>query len=134
MARAFLAAQLLDFSKFGLVGIVNTGVGYGAIALATLAFSAPPVVANAIGYGLGILVSFFLNKAFTFRGRKTSRLSLPIFLGVFLFCYGLNVLVLIWLLEHSALPELLAQAVAMAVYTVPFFLLSKLLVFRAQSY
>ena len=71
-------AKLFDptFFRFILVGLVNTAVGYGVMfGLYNLTplntwGSRGQWIASAANYLVGSVVSFFLNKHFTFRSRE----------------------------------------------------------------
>lgn len=58
--------------KFILVGVVNTLVGTGVMFLLYNVFSASYWVASASNYVVGSIVSYFLNKYFTFRNKEKS--------------------------------------------------------------
>ena len=117
--------------KFGSVGVVNTIIGFGVILLAMTAFKIPPVWSNVIGYACGLSVSFVLNSRFTFsdRGRPGWGAVFK-FLTAFAIAYGLNISTLILLLMSGRELAVIAQLIAMCVYTFSFFLLSHFFVFR----
>ena len=63
--------MLRSVAKFGLVGLVNTGVYYGAyLAIRLLA---PYFVAHLLALAVAMVGSFFLNCYWTFRTRPTWR-------------------------------------------------------------
>lgn len=66
--------KLLDKTvwKFLLVGVVNTLVGAGTMYLLYNVFGASYWVSSAANYVVGGVVSFFLNKYFTFQRREWS--------------------------------------------------------------
>jgi putative flippase GtrA len=116
---------------FGFVGILNTALGFGAIAVLTLVFRVDPFLANACGYVLGLINSFFMNRTVTFRKAPGDGFAALRFLIAFLLAYAANLTALSVLLWTSWLPPLAAQAAAMVFYTINFFVLSKWFVFRA---
>jgi len=91
------------------------------------------IAANAFGYGVGMIVSFFLNKSWTFRYSGPVLLALVKFLIVFAVAYLLNLGSLIVLIHDWGVNRYLAQAIAIGPYTVSFFLLSKVVVFRSRA-
>ncbi|GKS09310.1 putative membrane protein YngA [Paenibacillus chitinolyticus] len=61
-------SRLLPLVKFGLVGLLNTGVDFAAFLLLTAA-GVPYLTAQVIAFLLGVLNSYFLNRSWTFRSR-----------------------------------------------------------------
>ena len=114
--RAHLA-KLFDptFFRFILVGLVNTAVGYGVMfGLYNLAGlhtwgDAGYWISSAANYIVGSVVSFFLNKHFTFRNReKGAEVVLRFVLNIsvcWLLAYGLAQPVMGWLLGGFGLSE-----------------------------
>lgn len=64
-------AGLRQFAVFAVIGVVNTGVYYGAYALLLLWL--PYLAAHALAYGVGVTGSFLLNSCITLRTRPTWR-------------------------------------------------------------
>lgn len=58
-------------ARFGVVGIVNTAVYYGAYLLLRLVL--PYLVAHLLAWAVSVVVSFLLNSAYTFRVAPTWR-------------------------------------------------------------
>jgi putative flippase GtrA len=52
--------------RFAAVGVANTLIGLISIDLCLSALKLGNVAANGLGYAVGIIVSFFLNKHWTF--------------------------------------------------------------------
>ncbi len=134
--RAVLAANkvsLWQFVKFCAVGVVNTLVGYGVVIFTSYGLGLDPYSANICGYAVGLMVSFTLNRRFTFRSQQAVLPGIAKFLAAFAPSYGLNLLVLHLGLQQLQLPEYLAQAFAMASYSVTFFILCRFFVFRPTT-
>lgn len=117
--------------RFGAVGLVNTAVGLGVIYLVMAATPAGPYLANATGYAVGLCVSFTLNRRWTFRSPGRIGGDAGRFLLAFAAAYALNLAVLRVSVADFGLSPWLAQPMAMAAYTMSFFTLSKVFVFRA---
>ena len=108
--RALLDPTLF---RFILVGLVNTAVGYGVMfGLYNLAGlhtwgEAGEWISSAANYVVGSVVSFFLNKHFTFRNReKGLRVVLLFALNItvcWLLAYGLAQPLMGWLLAGMGL-------------------------------
>lgn len=121
--REFLGQAM----RYGLVGVLNTVVGVSTIFAMLTWTPAGPFLANASGYALSLMVSFFLNRSFTF---KAADRGFPVikFLIAFAIAYGANVIALaigLWLFKNPYL----GQAPGIATYPIVFFFLSRFYVF-----
>jgi putative flippase GtrA len=122
-----------EMLRYGLVGLVNTGIGYGVIAVAMQVIGLHYLVANVLGYGAGVTASFFLNKFFTFRSRGAITLAEPLlFLAVIGGSYLLQFGALAFLVEVAHVERLLAQALAMALYAAAGYAGNRRLTFRRR--
>lgn len=81
--------KLLDrtFWKFIIVGIINTIVGTGVMFLCYNAFQLNYWVSTAMNYVIGSIVSYFLNKYFTFRNKHRSWKTIVKFIINISVCY-----------------------------------------------
>jgi putative flippase GtrA len=123
-------------ARFGLVGLVNTAVGFAVVVLLDPVLGLPPALANAASYAVGITVGFLLSRGFVFRSRTGLSITGIRYLiaagGAFLLNQG------VLRLAGSALGagpahHIVAQLAAMAVYSTAFFFLCRLWVFRAPA-
>ncbi len=117
---------------FGLVGLVNTAVGYGAI-LGLMAVGFSPLAANLGGYALGICVSYWLNSRLTFSRRSAAgepRQHVRFLIAVAI-AWLVNLMVL--LLALRLVVPAVAQAFAMVAYSMVFFVLARSFVFAAKK-
>jgi putative flippase GtrA len=118
-----------QFGRFALVGAAATSVHYLIlIALKELA-SVGVVWATTAGYAVGAVVSYTLNRAFTFEVRPAYGAGLVKFLGVILLGAGINALI-VALLAGAGMHYLLAQAIATGLVLIWNFLAARALVFR----
>jgi putative flippase GtrA len=60
--------SLVQPLRFGIVGVVNTGVDLAVFWLLLAGLQAPLLLANTLSYACGIACSFLLNRLWTFRG------------------------------------------------------------------
>lgn len=79
-----------SFLRFLLVGVFNTIVGLSVIALMLHVVGIGYWASTFIGNAVGALVSYILNKKFTFRSKAKVAGSLWKFFLVTLACYGLS--------------------------------------------
>lgn len=103
------------FFRFVLVGVINTLVGYGVMfGLWNLAglYTWGDVgywISSAANYVVGSIVSYFLNKHFTFRNQeKGPKVVLRFILNIsvcYLLAYGLAKPAVSWVLQNLALSE-----------------------------
>ena len=125
------AEAIRQLLAYAAVGVVNTGVGYGIIFASMYLFGLGPVVSNALGYAIGVVVSYFLNRTFTFRSSAASRREFARFVSILLLAYAANLAVLVALLDHTATHKGVAQVLAGIVYFAVSFVLSKYYAFAA---
>ena len=107
--RAFLASAL----RYGVAGVFNTLVGFSIIVALDVGLHVEPHLANAIGYAIGICVSFLLSKFFVFKARQTTRsapLRYAVAVGVaFALNQGVLALATALLPPHGAIWSVAAQ-------------------------
>jgi putative flippase GtrA len=116
--------------RFVLTGLANSAVGW-AVIFGGLWAGLSGVVANAAGYGVGLILSFTLNRRFVFGvGGAVSGREVARFLAAFAVAYGVNVAVLIAAQGMLGEGSALAQLPALAAYVAVFFVLSQWFVFR----
>jgi putative flippase GtrA len=119
--------------RYLLVGCVNTAVGLGLIYLCMYALGMRNVSANLIGYSVGVLVSFLLNKSWTFAHEGRSLPALGRFLVVLLVAYGANLLTVLLLADRWGFNRYVAQATGVIPYTVIGYLGSRWFAFRSTA-
>lgn len=79
----------MRFVKFGLVGIVNTGVTYAVFTAGALGLRLPPAIAHIFGWLAGMATSWLLNRRWTFGDRVvSSSRALPRFIAANLVVMG----------------------------------------------
>jgi putative flippase GtrA len=129
-----LAALAWTAVRFAVVGLANTAVGFGVIMALQFGLRAPPYLANAGGYAVGFVVSFTLNRRFTFADTGRPGPAAARFAVAALLAFALNQAVLAVAsgrLGHVGAAPVIAQGVAAVTYTVTLFVLCRLWVFRA---
>lgn len=119
--------------RFALVGVANTALGYAVIFGCMYGLGWSALASNVAGYAIGLIVSFTLNRSFTFRSEGRARAELLRFVCIFAVAWSANFAVLVGLLNVVPMNEVLAQILAGAVYSVLSFVLSKYYVFRSPS-
>jgi putative flippase GtrA len=128
-------ALLIRAGRYGLAGMVNTGLGLAVIYVLDLGLHVAPALANAVGYAVGVLASFALSRRFVFQSDEPASATGPRYIAVILTAFLINQAVLrltlaIWPpggLQHAA-----AQLAGMAAYTIFSFLACQVWVFRQK--
>lgn len=120
--------------RFGAVGLVNTTIGLTAIYALMFFFGTGPALANAIGYTIGLAVSFVLNRFWTFGDSRSVAKALPPYILVAVISYLLNLSVVLLGTHHFGVGPYLVQLFGVGVYTVSMFLGCRWFVFQAQTH
>jgi putative flippase GtrA len=117
--------------RFLLVGLGNTVVGLGAIYFAMHALGWSTVPSNAFGYTCGLILSFLLNRNWTFKHDGAHGPAMLRFMLVTGVAYAANLLVVLGAEHFGASPDL-AQPLGTPFYTACSYLGSRYFAFRAQ--
>lgn len=118
--------------RFGLVGIMNTLVTLATIFILMEVAGLNYLLSNVCGYALGLVNSFIWNKLWTFKSSRPMLKEGAAFLVVFAVCYLVQSGALALMVERLHTPKLLAQVLAMVVYTGLNFAGNKLISFRPE--
>jgi putative flippase GtrA len=118
--------------NYAAVGVLNTLAGLGTIFALMALLGIPALVANLLGYAVGLFLSYALNRRWTFRAAHAgwgARARFFLLMGsAYLVQFGLLAL----LLSLSVNPYV-AQAIATAVYALIGFVGSRFLVFTVVA-
>ncbi|MDH8701085.1 putative flippase GtrA [Dysgonomonadaceae bacterium PH5-43] len=146
---------ITQFIKYGIVGVINTLITAVAIWLMLHfvfnvkgeeeASSVAVSVSNIIGYVLGLISSFVLNRSWTFNSQKNWTADFVKFIGVFLICYIPQLFLVMLLNKYAGIPNVsfdllgathtitsayICQLIGMVFYTILNFLCNKYYTFR----
>ena len=86
MKRKIFDAQ---FIRFLGVGVINTAVGTGTMFLLYNVFGAGYWISSASNYIVGSIVSYILNKKFTFKNQDSNKKTIIKFIVGIAVCYGI---------------------------------------------
>lgn len=127
------ASVLVQFVKFGIVGVSNTLLTLVIYTVLLKVFGVWYLAASAIGFAVGATNGFLLNRRWTFREHVGDALT-PVRWGV-VQTGGLGVNeALLYVLVHDAhLDKLVAQVCATAVVTVTTFVVNRAWTFRVHA-
>src|SRR5580692_7558155 len=112
------APMLVQFVKFGIVGVSNTVIAFAVYTVLLKVFGVWYLAASAIGFALGAVNGFLLNRRWTFSGHVGDALT-PVRWGVVQSCgLALNEGLLYVFVDDARLDKLIAQVCATAIVTV----------------
>lgn len=103
--------------RFLSVGVLNTAVGLGTIYACMGLLGLGDATSNAIGYTVGLVVSYTLNRRWTFRHQGNALGSLVRFLMVFAVAYAANLFIVLTAIRMLHFDRYLAQAIGTVAYT-----------------
>lgn len=131
-----------QFVRFLMVGVANTIVGLSVMYLLLHLAGLSYWMSTFLGNSIGAVVSFFLNRSFTFRNQGSVSKSMLRFVAVILFCYmvsysiGRNLVE--WMLSNSGLTSGIKTDIAVFIstgfYTVLNYVLQKIFVFKSTKH
>jgi len=124
---------MIQFLRYIAVGILNTLLGYFIIFGCMYILGMNPIASNVSGYGVGLIVSYVLNRNYTFNSKQARKPEALRFLLVFAIAYALNFIALLLLIYQLGMHEGLSQVVAGVIYVGAAFLMNKYYVFKARS-
>ena len=127
MARA-VTSLVVQALRFAAVGLLNTVVGLSAIYGLMIFLHLGATLANALGYLLGLAVSFSLNRRWTFASARPVAGDLRKYLLSAGIAYALNLGTVVAAVTSSVNPYL-AQLLGVGVHAASFFLACRLFVF-----
>ena len=132
-ARRLNAPVIIQFVKFGIVGLSNTLLTFAVYTLLLKGFGVWYLAASAIGFMVGATNGFLWNRRWTFREHVGDAFT-PVRWTVVQGCgLGLNEGLLYLFVDRASLDKLLAQAFATAVVTVLTFLANRAWTFRMHT-
>jgi putative flippase GtrA len=124
------APMLVQFVKFGIVGVSNTLLAFAIYTTLLKGFGVWYLAASAIGFVVGAVNGFLLNRRWTFSGHVGDALT-PVRWGVVQGCgLALNEGLLYLFVDGAGVEKLLGQAFATAIVTVITFVVNRAWTFR----
>jgi putative flippase GtrA len=119
-----------QFVKYCIVGLGNTAIGLGLIYLAMGVFGLSPALSNFTGFAIAFIVSFSVNRAWTFQSNAHLGRSLAVFAAVCAGGYLLNLGAMLTAIHFAGVNAYFAQLFGVVTYAAFVFLGSRFLVFR----
>jgi putative flippase GtrA len=128
--RLHVPVILVQFIKFGIVGVSNTLLTFIVYTLLLKVFGVWYIAASAIGFTIGAVNGFVLNRRWTFAGHVGDALTPVRWAIVQGGGLGINLLLLYVFVHDAGLDKLLAQAFATVVVTITTFMINRAWTFR----
>lgn len=119
------------FLKFGTVGVFNTLITLGSYTL-LIYIGMNYLLANVLGYMLGVLNSYYWNKKWVFKAGDVKADVFLKFASVNVFTLGFNTLILYLLVHYAGIHPVLANIVAIGSGMVLNYLLNARWTFAAK--
>lgn len=135
---------IIQLLKYGLIGVGNTLLTAFVIFLCEHIIGLKLMLADTIGYVVGLINSFIWNKNWVFKSHNHKLTAeIGLFIGGFLICFALQFITVLLLrnpmkalqitiLDFSpdAVGEYIAVGIGMVVYTIANFFYNRFLTFR----
>jgi len=123
---------VVQFLKFGIVGVSNTLIAFAVYTILLKGFGVWYILASGIGFVIGAVNGFLLNRRWTFRGHVGDALT-PVRWAVVQSCGLACNLALVYVFVHDAgMDKLLGQIPATAIVVVLTFIANRAWTFRTH--
>lgn len=116
--------------RYCLTGLLNTAVGLGIIFALKWFFGVPDTPANLVGYGVGMIVSYWINSRWTFQCKAALHAKLVPYVLVLGIAYIGNLACVHLLIGPLQADSYLAQTAGVIPYSLLSFFLLRRFVFR----
>jgi putative flippase GtrA len=124
---------VVQFLKFGIVGVSNTLIAFAVYTILLKGFGVWYILASGIGFVVGAVNGFLLNRRWTFREHVGDALT-PVRWAVVQSCGLACNLALVYVFVHDAgMDKLIGQIPATAIVVVLTFLVNRAWTFRVHA-
>ena len=124
---------LRQFLRFAGVGVIGTIGHYATLIFVVEILDYDPVFGSTIGFLIGALINYFLNRHYTFTTNTRHSIALPKFIAVATVGMVINAVVMAALSTYLSLHYLLAQVIATGLVLVWNFIANKYWTFADYS-
>ncbi|MDC7224720.1 MAG: GtrA family protein [Spirochaetales bacterium] len=129
-----LLAEIKKMIKYGLVGLLNTGI-FSLCAFLAKKIGLNYILYTLVGYIIAINFSFFMNRKYTFRSSKNNMKKMFLkFLGVTLSLLLCVQVIQYLLIDILQMKELYGVIFGMVFYTGTGFLINRFFVFNEEAH
>jgi putative flippase GtrA len=115
-----------------MVGAFGTACHYLVLLGLVQVASLEPTIATALGYSVGAVVNYVLNRRVTFTSDRAHRVAVPRYMVLLLLGFFVNTLTMAMMTELAHVHYFLSQIVATGIVLMMNFLLSRIWVFGVE--
>ena len=116
--------------RYGLVGMLGTTLHFAGVILFVEAVRLDPVLGSGLSFLLVLVVSYFLNRTWTFRSKSRGKRQFFVYTLVSLFGLGLNSAIMFTAVHILKWHYLYGQGLVVAVVPASNYLLNRFWTFR----
>jgi putative flippase GtrA len=124
---------IAQFLRFALVGIAGTGAHYMVLWALVEQAKVPVLIATSMGFVVGALTNYWLNRRYTFTSTASHAAAFPRFLTIAAAGAILNAIIVAWLLARWRVHYLIIQLLATGTVLIWNFLANYLWTFKKTS-
>ena len=121
---------LLEFGRFGIVGVIRTILGIIIIFVPYYLWGVNYVLCNIIGYSIGLITGFILHKKWAFKSQGNWNKEVVPYLVTFGVGYLINMILLLFSAEKLELNKNISQVIAICGFTTANYWGNKFWTFR----
>lgn len=118
-----------EFVRYAIVGLASNGVLFVSYVLAT-SLGVGHKLAATLAYAIGVAQTFVFNRSWSFADRGLVGPALLRYVLSYLAGYVINIIALVWLVDHAGFPHVWVQGSMIVVLAIMLFALQKWWVFR----
>ena len=123
---------LIQFVKFGIVGVSNTLLTALVIYLLLEVLNCSDYLSNVAGYVLGLINSFIWNQKWTFANKSSIKNTFFKFVLIFIISYAVQLGNLFLWLNYTSVNPYICQLISMIIYIGLNFTLNKIYTFKTH--
>lgn len=125
---------LIKLFSYGMIGLIGTLIHFPVLILMVELFHQDPVLSSSIGFIVTVIVSFYLNRRFTFR-TKSSKTTITFIKYTVVSCSGfiLNSVIMYSSIHILSLHYTIGQAIVVVLLPISNFLLNNFWTFRESK-
>jgi putative flippase GtrA len=130
ISNIFKKSSLLEFLRYGIVGIFFNALGYSLYIVLTL-YWLSPFLAVAIFYPISVTISYFAHRKHTFKRHnvKFKAINFIRYFIIYITGYIINLTMIIIFYNYLHIPHQIVQLVAIFIVAIFLFIAVKLFVF-----